>query len=370
VTAQMMCGGNGCSTQDLPSVQTVDASFWASRGGIQGNSQQLGGELFVNLQGVGSPVNSSQVQVVYRSQDLVYPSQLPATLHCLRDCPTAASMAAYFSGGSQAQSPFVATTANNFQPTVAGNVVGYTSNATTALLLDGASAPVVLDVDREALENSQQFRHGVRTGKLFVNLADAECATNSGTYCEWQVNNLDVYYQWETGVQPFNQFAAVKDSSGQFVTFDAPLQLNYTVPQGAAYGEYAGQSIVLQYAGFGELWGLPGHCVSPSTNEEVSCNNGDEVRYVPAFVIPHSTTLGAVTASGTTYYVKWLDREIRFARKSLSVCDGAGLVVPTSSTLPTAADLRDPLDPSASIYVGTRPTVTAAPRVIQGEVKY
>lgn len=368
VTGQMSCGNNGCNTQNLPSPQSVDASFWTSRGGIQGWSQQLGGELFVNLQGVGSPVDSSQVQVAYRSQDLVYPSQLPAGLHCLRDCPTAASMAAYFTQGSQAQSPFVASSANNFQPTVAGNVINYTSDASTALLLDGASAPVVLNVSRDALDGSQ-FRNGVRTGKLFVNLADAECDVGSGTYCEWRINSLDVYYQWETGVQPYNQFAAVKNANGQFVNFDAPLQVNFTVPQGTAYGQYAGQSIVLQYGGFGDLWGLPGICVSPTTNQEVACDGG-EVRYVPSFVIPHDTTHGIVTANGTTYYVKWLEREIRFARKNLAVCDAAGLSVPTSSPLPTATDLRDPSDPASPIYIGIRPVVTTAPRVIQGEVKY
>jgi hypothetical protein len=369
VISQMSCGPNGCSTQTLPNVQSVDASFWASRGGIQGYSQQLGGEVFVNLQGVGSPVNSSQVQVAYRSQDLVYPSQMPASLHCVRDCPTSATMAAYFSQGSQASSPFVAATANNFQPTLAANLVSYTSDASAAVVLDGAAAPVVVDVDREVLDNSPMFRNGVRSGKLFVNLADAECDVGSGTYCEWRINNLDVYYQWETGVQPYNQFAAVKNANGQYVNFDAPLQVNFTVPQGATYGQYAGQSIVLQYGGFGDLWGIPGYCVSPTTNQEVACDGG-EVRYVPSFVIPHDTTTGVVTADGTTYYVKWLEREIRFARKNLSVCDGAGLVVPSSATLPTAADLRDPSDPASPIYVGVRPSVTAAPRVIQGEVKY
>jgi hypothetical protein len=299
----------------------------------------------------------------------VYPSQLPAALHCLRDCPTAASMAGYFTQGSQSPSPFVAATANNFQPTQPANVVDYSGDAATALLLDGAAAPVVLEVDREALEGSPQFRNGLRTGKLFVNLSDAECDLGSATYCEWRVNNLDVYYQWETGPQPYSQFAAVKDANGQFVNFDAPLQVNFAVPQGAAYGQYAGQSIVLQYAGFGDLWGLPGVCVSPTTNQEVACDGG-EVRYVPSFVIPHDSTQGVVTSDGTTYLVKWLDREIRFARKNLSVCDAAGLTVPAGVTLPTATDLANPSDPTSPIYIGVRPVVTGAPRVIQGEVKY
>jgi hypothetical protein len=368
VTAQMNCGQNGCSTQALQSEQSVAATFWEPRGGIQAWSQQLGGELFINLQGVTIPVNSGAVQVAYRSQDTVYPSQLPATLHCVRDCPTAASIAAYF-GGGPASSPYVTGTANNFQPTIAGNVVGYSTDAANAMLLDALAAPVLLDVDAEELEDSQQFRNGLRSGKLFASLGDAECAPGSGTYCEWRVNALDVYYQWETGPNAHNQFAAVKNSSGAFVNLDPPLQVSFDVPQGASYGDYAGKNIVLQYGGFGDLWGVPGICVSPQTNEEVACDGG-EVRYVPSFVIPYDVTSGRVTANGTTYLVKWLEREIRFARKNLAVCDGAGLTVPSGTTLPTATDLKDPSDPASDIYIGVRPVVTAAPRVIHGEVKF
>jgi hypothetical protein len=369
VTGMMNCGPNGCNTQTLDSVQTVDASFWSPRGGIQGWSQQLGGELFVNLQGVPTPLVSTGVQVAYRSQDLVYPSQLPPQLYCVRDCPTAASMAAYFGAGGNSGSPFAGASANNFQPTPAGSVISYGSSAAKATLIDDAGADVVLAVDRSQLDGSPQYRNGVRSGKLFVNMADAECAQGSGTYCDWRVNDLEVYYQWETGAQPFNQFAAVKDANGEFVNLDAPLQVNFTVPQGAAYGVYAGKSIVLQYGGFGDLWGVPGVCVSPTTNAEVPCDGG-EARYVPSFVIPYDSTQGVVTENGHAYLVKWLQREIRFARKNLAVCDAAGLTVPAGSALPTATDLKDPSDPNSEIYIGARPSVTSAPRVIQGEVKY
>jgi hypothetical protein len=268
-----------------------------------------------------------------------------------------------------AMSPFATGTAANFQPTPGGNVVHYGSDAANAVLLDGAAQPVVLEVDAEALGDFPAYSNGVRSGKLFTNLADAECSLGSGTYCEWMVNNLDVYYQWETGVNSYNQFAAVKDDSGEFVTFDAPLQVNFHVPSGAAYGQYADQNIVLQYGGYGDLWGIPGVCVSHVTNQEVSCDTQD-ARYVPSFVIPYDATSGRVTADGQTYLVKWLDREIRFAHKSLTVCDSAGLTVPTDMALPTALDLKNPSDPASDIYVGVRPTVTDTPRVVHGEVKY
>jgi hypothetical protein len=367
VTGQMTCGGNGCQTSDLPQVQAVAASFWQSRGGVQGWSQSIGGELFISLQGVSMPLDSDLVSVAYRTQDLVYPSQLPATLHCLRDCPTNATLTGYFTGPA-ADSPFVANTVNNWNPTAGAAVVSYHTNSTTALLMDAADQAVTFS-DAAAFQQHPQYQYGVRTGRLFETLSDAECAAASGTYCDYKVNGLDVYYQWETGANSYSQFAAVKDASGQFVAFDAPLQVTFNVPNSAAYGQYAGQSLVLQYGGYGDLWGIPGHCVSRSTNEVVTCD-GEQSRYVPAFVIPFDATIGKVTTSTSTYLVKWLDREIRFARKDASVCTAAGLALPSGMTLPSTSDLKNPSDPSSDIYIGAKPTVTAAPRVIHGDVMF
>jgi hypothetical protein len=141
------------------------------------------------------------------------------------------------------------------------------------------------------------------------------------------------------------------------------------VPSSAAYGSYAGQSLVLQYGGFGELFGLPGFCVSRTTNEQVSCEVQGS-RYVAAFAIPFDGTLGRVVSGSNTYLVKWLEREIRFASKDSSVCAAAGLNLPAGVMLPSAADLKNPADPSSDIYIGVKPVVNAPPRVIQGEVKF
>jgi hypothetical protein len=367
--AQMNCSQNGCQAQQLVQPEPVSLAYLSSRGGVQGYSQALGGEIFINLQGVTAPVSSSTVQVAYRTQDLVYPSQLPATLYCLQNCPTGATMQSYFAPGSNDASPYLASTVNNFNPVAAGNEVVYGTDAASVVLRDHINAPVTLDNTEAFAERGYAF--GVRTGRLFTNLASAECSPGSGTYCDWKVSNLDVYYVWETGPNSWNQFAAVKDGSGNFVAFDPPLQLNYQVPVGAAYGEYSGKKIVLQYGGFGDLWGIPGYCVSRSTNEVVDCMDQTS-RYVPSFVIPLNETTGRVTdTSGTTsYLVKWLDREIRFAQKPMGTCTTAGLSVPSNVTLPTTADLRDPSNPASPVYVGTKPTVTSAPRVIHGDVKY
>lgn len=365
IVGRMSCGDSGCQVQDFAQEQSAPLTYWSSNGGLFGWSEALGGELFIDLHAVSGTIDSNLVQVVYRTQDVVYPSQLPATLHCLRDCPSAASIAAYFSAGSSAASPFEAASFNNWQPSMSAFV--YSTDADAAMLLDASSAAVAF-TDRDALQMHPEYRWGVRSGRLFTDLAAAECEPGSGTYCEFKVNTLDVYYVWETGPNPWNQFAGVKDAAGEFVAFDAPLQVNFAVPEDSArYGAYAGKQIVLQYGGFGDLWGIPGSCVSHLTNEPVSCDQS-QARYVPEFVIPYDVLIGRVTTSDATYLVKWLEREIRFAPKDPSEC--ASLALPSTVALPTAQDVVDPSDPDSSVYIGAKPTVTSAPRVVHGEVKY
>lgn len=363
-TAQIDCSGNnGCQSKDLTSPQTVAVSFWNNQGGgVQGWSQTLGGDVYVDLH--ASPLVSTAQIVVYHSQDLVYPSQLPSTLYCVNNCPTADALTSFF-GSNSGQSPFDSTTFNNWQPS--STYITYGADTASAVLTTGGQ-PVVY-TDKNAYQSHPEYQSGVRSGRLFTNLTDAQCGSTNGNtvYCDYKVNDADVYYVWETGPNNWNQFAAVKDASNNFLQFDAPLQLNYQVPTGAQYGQYAGKSIVLQYGGFGDLWGIPGQCVSHLTNQPVSCDTQD-ARYVPEFVIPYDSVLGQVTDGSNTYLVKWLEREIRFARKDAAAC--SNLTLPSNVTLPTQADLNDPSDPNSDIYIGAQPTVTAAPRVIQGEVKY
>ena len=367
-SATIECGNSGCQSKELLVEQTVQPAFFVAQGGVRGWSQSLGGDLFIPLANLSGSVDSASVNVVYRVQDLVYPAQMPATLFCLRECPTAATMASYFAQGSRDASPFVPSTFNNWQPTGADGVVSYTGDGGNAMLRDGASVGVTF-TDASALHSRPQYQSGVRTGRLFAALADAQCAGDPSHYCDNRVDQLDVYYQWETGPNQWNQFAAVKDSTGQIVAFDAPLQVNYGVPSDTKYGAYAGKSIVLQYGGFGDLWGIPGHCVSRLTNENASCDAQDS-RYVPAFVIPFDDVLGRANKGATNYLVKWLDREIRFARKDPAVCSANSVTLPASLALPDASSLKNPSDAASPIYIGAKPVLTDAPRVIDGDVKW
>jgi len=366
-TGYTTCDESGCRQETLPAKPEVDVAYWRPQNGVLGHSSFLGGEIFITLNGAESVADSSAVEVVYRVEDVVYPSQMPEELYCLRDCPTSESLSSYFMAGSIVDSPFVAGTYNNFAPVSNGDEVTYQTDAAAAVLLDVFNQPVTF-TDAEAMQDGPHG-HGVRSGLLFTNLSDAECSKGSGTYCETKVSKLEIYYQWQTGAGGYNQFAAVKDSNDVFVEFDAPLQVNYSVPNEAKYGEYAGQQLVLQYGGFGDLWDIPGHCVSPTTNAVVSCD-GENVRHVAAFTIPFDPTQGQVVSGEDTYLVKWLEREIRFAPKALSECENAGLQLPVGVSLPTSAGLQNPADPSSAAYIGAKPSIAGAPRVVHGEVKY
>jgi hypothetical protein len=87
-------------------------------------------------------------------------------------------------------------------------------------------------------------------------------------------------------------------------------------------------------------------------------------------VIPFDEALGRVNNGASAYLAKWLDREIRFARKDPSVCSANGVTLPSAMVLPTASELQNPSDPASAIYIGEKPVVTGSPRVIDGDVKF
>ncbi|MEY3202440.1 MAG: putative periplasmic or secreted protein [Pseudomonadota bacterium] len=370
ITGEFSCNANGCKTQNYDSAEVSNTTGWTTNygGGMFGFSPSLGGDVFVKLNNA-EPAGSTAV--FYRTQALVYPDQMGSigALHCIRDCPDATTLAAYSASleSGPPTSPFISATANRFSPTSA--TTSYTLNAATGELMRSGSA-VVLDG-----QTGGQYRHGIRTGKL-VPAGDVDsirCGAGNAFFCEHKVNDLDSFYQWETGPNSWNQFTALKDGSGNFLAFDAPLQVNFAVPNDSAkYGDSAGSQIILQYNGFGNLFGIPGRCVSQETNQQVSCDS-NKARYVAAFAIPYDQTVGRVTGpDSTAYLVGSLEREIRLAKKPLGTCTARAALttLPGTSGLPTSSGLKNPADPGDATYIGEPPTVTDAPRVVHGEVKY
>lgn len=367
-TGLQTCGATGCVSSRFVPAQSVDPAVLASgtmARGFQGHSPALGGEVFVNL---GSAAPASTTPVVTREQALVYPGEYPASLLCVNNCVRASQLAP---GNLQTGNIFFP---GNGQAWSANQVRTYTFSGD--LLQDEESNSVITGIPANQLQGTP-FQWGIRTGfladtsTLSGGAADLDCSAPSpaGQYCADRINALDTYYVWETGPNHWNGFTALRDGSNAFLRFDAPINLNYTVPAGAAYGDYAGSSVVLQYNGFGNLWGLPGKCVSPHDNVEVNCSNGN-ARFVPQFSIPHDLAAGAVTSGPSTYYVKWLDRELRLAQVPLANCATLGLPALASFTLPGSADVQDPSDGTQpAVYIGAKPALTSAPAVIHGVVQ-
>ncbi len=191
------------------------------------------------------------------------------------------------------------------------------------------------------------YEWGVATGSFVV----------AGTTLSnvWEAGIQDVSYRWETGSNDWNKTFSVKEQgSSTFVEFDPPLQISYqftAADDANAGGSFAGtayynQMFLLEYAGQGELWGIPWE------------QSGD--RWRAAFTIADGTLLG----NGDMYVVKGVEKEQTMREVALSNC--ASLSAPTSHdlALPTTADIG-----TVSITLSGKPVVTEAPAVIEGVVQ-
>ena len=209
----------------------------------------------------------------------------------------------------------------------------------------------------------------------------AGTTTKYGT-CTWRLwDTLNVYYTWETG-SDWNTLKLLTDSNGKAVTFDEPLILDYIhgaagISNGVAIDntgltggpattdQWYGSRMALQYGGFGDLWGIPGHCVDMDTGSDKSCDMNS--RWVPAFTIPDESAATYVDSTGTTQtvYIKALEKEERMTPLSsctatltaYSLPPSTDYVAPDIGSIPTAA--TNPSDPIAS----------GAPSVVGGVVQ-
>jgi hypothetical protein len=154
-----------------------------------------------------------------------------------------------------------------------------------------------------------------------------------------------------------------KTSDSSLVAFDPPQHVSYTVPSESAYGTWAGKNIQLQFNGFGNLFGVPGFCVSPINNSTVDCSTSGS-RYVPMFSIPDGATM---TLNDTPLIVKALNAEVRLndLGAGAAQCSDMSLTPLT----PPSGGVHDMSDPNDAFYIGTQPTVTDSPKVIDGIVQ-
>ncbi len=215
------------------------------------------------------------------------------------------------------------------------------------MLLQNGGQDVVLT------SSNSNMQWGVTSGPLF-DAGDAtvqsalECDFDATSTCGWETwSNFSVFYTWETGPNDWNKFTALKDGSNNYLTFDPPIQVKYTHTGDG----YSNATFYLEYGGFGDLWGIPGKCVDFDTGADSEC--GPNTRWIPEFSIADGSE---VTAGGTSYLVKAMEKEQRMQSVELSNCSSMTL---TTYSLPDISLWEDP-------DIGTEPTVDAAPAVIGG----
>lgn len=318
---------------------------------INGWSQALGGSIQINRfdseTGLEIPISSDSV-VIFHSESVVMPTDdVPAVFVCFENCFT--------DDGVVPQSSYSVPFEETFSyAAMQGPLADGVTNLTYTFDREDMAVKYQGDiVDPTDMTGEHQFGYWMN----LVDLNDVDelrCPFEPYGTCSWKVwDTLDVYYSYETGLNPWNMYSTLQDpNTNEFLSFDPPLMLEYTHTTGTKY--------VLQYEGYRNLHGIPGTCMKDG--EEVSCEDSMddfEVRWVPQFSIPDGSTL--TDLQDNEYLVKGLDKEQRMTLVDTSVCTDAGLTVEHQELL----DISEFVDPD----IGEEPDVTDPPAVIAGEVQ-
>ncbi len=362
IIGTQQCGSNGCVTTPLTTPATVNAAAFNNQP-ISGWADSYGGN--INIPPTGAPHTTADT-LYYYLQSTVVPGSASLALYCLSQCPTAASLAAFQVGTAQT-SPYGNGTDQQWFSAASANTVAYSFDAGGLEDSSGGTAvALVLEQPSQYPQGSTYAQNGINTGRLFTSpLVSANCPSMmpAGTVCE--PANPANYYTWVTGSQQWQQSLWLNAGS-TVVAFDAPQNISYTVPNTPAYGSYAGVPILLQFNGFGNLSGIPGSCVDPANNAAVPCNTPN-ARYVPLFSIPDGATM-SLTNPSTPLIVKALNAEIRLKNLGASASSSCAAMTLTTVPPPTGGT-HDPSDSADAFYIGVKPVVTAAPKVIDGVIQ-
>jgi len=224
-----------------------------------------------------------------------------------------------------------------------------------------------------SVRNNHELQHGIEM-TLIPDTAKSGlvCEWDQQKYCGWKARTeLDVYYVYEVGPQDWHSQSYLKEG-GSYVQFTPPLHPTFVVPNDQdQFKDYAGSTLVLHYTGHGELH-VPTKCYSKKTNEEQDCNH--ESRHVPALSIPYDSDGFVTMKDGSTKWVKWLDKEIRFKHDTSVTAAGSGITFGDTSSLPQSPDLSasadDPSNSASAKYSGSwpAPTFASTPAVYHGQV--
>lgn len=304
ITGQEQCNENGCQQSDASGTVAVEAGQWLNfwKDGLGGIAMEVPGG------GLSSATAVHVDKAVLASKEDLNGTVM--TLYCYMNC-----LPANLTNDQLNGNPFLDESNDVESPYV------YTIDPSDMTLRYGGE-PVVPVTGTEA------FNWGVQSGAMITD--------TSALASPWEIWGQSTYYTWETGTSNWNKFSGLIDSNGSQVVFDPPYKLSYTHATD-------GKKYMLDYAGFGELHGIP--------YQQVEGTN----MWMPLLTIPDGSE---VTAEGSTYYVRALEGAQKMQDLDVSACG-------TLSSTPLTAPDSDYIDPA----IGNKPVVTADPAVIKGEVQ-
>ncbi len=223
------------------------------------------------------------------------------------------------------------------------------AQADLTLKVGSDSVTFASGVTRDQLEQSPNWRWGLRSGAMIPSTA-ASGITNAGElYQAIESGTITEFYVWETGLDPWQQQTVLVNSSNEVVSFDRPITIKYTHESandrngGTAQN---GMVYLLEYGGAGQLWGLPW----------VQDGSGDESRWFPVLSLKDGVILG----NNDQYVIKAGEVEQKMAIVDDTNCADLPLTAPSQS-IPTSVT-------GAVFDIGTMPTLSdETPSLIDGE---
>ncbi|GAA6134186.1 hypothetical protein NBRC116188_09750 [Oceaniserpentilla sp. 4NH20-0058] len=264
------------------------------------------------------------------------------TLKCFDRCLDADLVAADVSGSANQEDVFVSNSYSAAQD--------YTfAQADLTLKLSSVAVGYASSVTKSDVESSQHWSWGLNSGPMISSsVATAETITTAGDlYAAIEAGDVVEFYQWETGLEPWQQQMVLIDGSSDVVSFDPPITIKYThATANDRNGDASqdGKVFLLEYGGKGQLWGLP-------------FEEGSEGRWGPVINLKDGTILGA----SDQYIIKANDVEQRMAVVDSANCSSLPLDAPSQSV---------PTEITGDVFgIGAMPDISdEPPTVVDGEL--
>lgn len=232
-------------------------------------------------------------------------------------------------------------------PTLSSPPYTYTAEISNGMVIVKDHNGNVVDTDDNgtALDLSALgFDWGLNTAEMVV--------SQTGIDMPWDIYKATESYRWETGSNSWNRQTSVVAGDGTIATFDKPVDLAYThSTANDANGDatYDGKKFRLNYGGPGELWGFP-------WAEDADGRWHSSVTLADAVELTDGTS---------TFVVKGMEKEQTMADQDISLCSALSVSgLSTTLPLPTASDIG-----TVSFTLSSKPVVTDAPAVIEGELQ-